>query len=31
MRDGSLRKEFAASEIGHRDLEHEYLKTMQEG
>ena len=31
MRDGSLRKEFAAGEIGHRDLEHEYLKTMQEG
>ncbi len=31
MRDGSLRKEFAASEIGHSDLEHEYLKTMQEG
>lgn len=31
MRDGSLRKEFAAGEIGHRDLEHEYLKTMQGG
>ena len=31
MRDGSLRKEFSAGEIGHRDLEHEYLKTMQEG
>lgn len=31
MRDGSLRKEFTAIEIGHSDLEHEYLKTMQEG
>ena len=31
MRDGSLRKEFVAGEIGHRDLENEYLKTMQEG
>ena len=31
MRDGSLRKEFAAGEIGHRDLEPESLKTMQEG
>jgi len=31
MRDGSLCKEFAAGEIGHRDLELEYLKTMQEG
>jgi len=31
MRDGSMRKEFVAGEIGHRDLENEYLKTMQEG
>jgi len=31
MRDGSLRKEFVAGEIGHRDLENEYLETMQEG
>lgn len=31
MREGSLRKEFKADEIEHSDLEHEYLKTMQEG
>jgi len=31
MRDGSLKKEFDAHEIGHHDLELEYLTTMQEG
>ena len=31
MRDGELRREFNARDIGHRELEDEYLKTMQEG
>lgn len=31
MRDGQLRREFHAKDIGHRELEDEYLKTMQEG
>jgi ABC-2 type transport system ATP-binding protein len=31
MKDGSLQKEFDAKKIGHRDLESEYLTTMQGG